>query len=66
MGFSISCYAVPEKNADGFVTKLQLAPTGETEEISESLNAMGKLNYSSSGRAIRMSICSPGIGQSKA
>jgi hypothetical protein len=44
MGFSISWYAVPEQNADQFVQKLSLTPTGKTEEIPESLDAMGKLD----------------------
>jgi hypothetical protein len=44
MGFSISWYATPEKNADQFVQKLGFTPTGETEEIPESLNSMGKLD----------------------
>jgi hypothetical protein len=44
MGFSISWYAVPEKDADQFLQKLGLSPTGDTEEIPESLNCTGKLD----------------------
>jgi hypothetical protein len=44
MGFSITWCAVREKNADQFVQKLGLIPTGETEEIPESLIATAKLD----------------------
>ena len=44
MGFAITWCAVPEKNADLFVQKLGLTPTGETEEIPESLDCMAKLD----------------------
>jgi hypothetical protein len=44
MGFSISWCAVREENADQFVQKLGLLPTGETEEFPESLISTGKLD----------------------
>ena len=44
MGFSVTWYTVPEKDGDQFAQKLALSPTGETEEIPESLDCMGKLD----------------------
>jgi hypothetical protein len=44
MGFSITWCAVPEENADQFLQKLALTPTGDTEEIPESLICTGKLD----------------------
>jgi hypothetical protein len=44
MGFSITWCAVRERNADKFVQDLGLTPTGQTEEIPESLDCMAKLD----------------------
>jgi hypothetical protein len=44
MGFSISWCAVREEDADQFVLKLGLLPTGEIEEFPESLISTGKLD----------------------
>jgi hypothetical protein len=44
MGFSITWCAVREENADQFVQKLGLTPTGQTEEIPESPDSMAKLD----------------------
>jgi hypothetical protein len=44
MGFAISWCAVREDGADEFVKELGLSPTGETEEMPESLISTGKLD----------------------
>lgn len=44
MGFSASWCAVREENADEFLQKLGLRPTGETEELPESLISIAKLD----------------------
>jgi hypothetical protein len=44
MGFSVTWCAVQEINADRFVQKLGLAPTGQTQENPESLDCMAKLD----------------------
>jgi hypothetical protein len=44
MGFSITWCAVPEDRADQFIQTLRLSPTGQTEEIPESLDCMAKLD----------------------
>ena len=44
MGFSITWCAVREENADKFVQKLRLTPTGQTEEFPESLDCMARLD----------------------
>ncbi len=44
MGFAISWYAVPEPHADQFFKRLDLTPTGETEEIPESLICTAQLD----------------------
>jgi hypothetical protein len=44
MGFSITWCAVREENADKVVQDLGLTPTGETEEMPESLICIGKLD----------------------
>jgi hypothetical protein len=44
MGFSLTWCAVREENADHFVQALGLTPTGQTEEIPESLDCMAKLD----------------------
>jgi hypothetical protein len=44
MGFSITWCAVREESANKFVQDLGLTPTGQTEEIPESLIAMAKLD----------------------
>jgi hypothetical protein len=42
MGFSVTWCAVREQRVDQFVQKLGLTPTGETEEIPESLDCMAR------------------------
>ena len=44
MGFAISWCAVREEGADQFLQELGLTPTGETEELPESLISTGKLD----------------------
>jgi hypothetical protein len=44
MGFSITWFAVPENNVEAFLTQLQLTPTGDTEELPDSLISLGKLD----------------------
>jgi hypothetical protein len=44
MGYSISWCAVREERAGQFIQKLGLEPTGETEEVPDSLIASGKLD----------------------
>jgi hypothetical protein len=44
MGFAISWCAVREEGADQFLQELGLSPTGETEELPESLISAGKLD----------------------
>ena len=44
MGFAISWCAVREESADQFLRALRLSPTGETEELPESLISTGKLD----------------------
>src|SRR5262245_22482663 len=44
MGFSITWCAVREEGAQKFLDQLDLSPTGETEEIPESLISAAKLD----------------------
>jgi hypothetical protein len=45
MGFAITWFAVPEKNSEEFLKRLQLTPTGESEEeLPESLIATANLS----------------------
>ena len=44
MGFAISWCAVRKESADQFLRELRLNPTGETEELPESLISTGKLD----------------------
>lgn len=44
MGFAISWCAVPESAAEGFLQRIGLVETGETEEIPESLISVARLD----------------------
>ena len=44
MGFSISWYAVREGSAQKLLDRLELSPTGETEEVPESLISTARLD----------------------
>lgn len=44
MGYSIAWYAVREEKAEQFLQRVGLAPTGEAEEVPESLIAMASLD----------------------
>jgi hypothetical protein len=44
MGFAISWCAVPEAAADGFLQRIGLADTGETEEVPDSLIGVARLD----------------------
>lgn len=44
MGFSVTWCAVPEANADQFLNRVGLQPTGETEELPESLISVARLD----------------------
>jgi hypothetical protein len=44
MGWSITWCAVPEEKAEQFLNQLGLSPTGETEELPESLISMANLD----------------------
>jgi hypothetical protein len=44
MGFAISWRAVPEAAADGFLERIGLIDTGETEEVPESLIGVARLD----------------------
>lgn len=44
MGFAISWCAVPESSAEGFLQRIGLIETGETEEIPESLISVARLD----------------------
>ncbi len=44
MGFAITWCAVREEGADQFFRKLGLRPTGEMEDVPESLISDGKLD----------------------
>jgi hypothetical protein len=44
MGYAITWFAVPEKNAEAFLKQLHLSPTGDTEEFPGSPISTGKLD----------------------
>jgi hypothetical protein len=44
MGFAISWCAVPEASADGFLQRIGLVDTGETEEVPDSLIGVARLD----------------------
>ena len=44
MGYAVTWCAVPEGNADAFLARLELSPTGDIEEIPESLVSTAKLD----------------------
>lgn len=45
MGFAISWCAVPEAAAGGFLQRIGLTETGETEEVPDSLISVGPVGY---------------------
>ena len=44
MGFSVTWCAVPEPKANHFLNRLRLIPTGETEELPESLISTARID----------------------